>query len=94
MNIMLLCEQTMEYTTPVPITHSQRQLDIDDAGIMKPFMMKNCTATLKIIRTRSRMIVYTLCIVYELSLGNFASVPFVFAVFSRGYIVNKVQTQQ
>ena len=40
------------------------------------------------------IIVYTLCIVYELSLGNFAAVPFVFAVFLRGFIVNEAQTQQ
>ena len=33
-------------------------------------------------------IVYTLCIVYELSLGYSAAVPFVSAVFLRGFIVN------
>ena len=31
---------------------------------------------------------YTLCIVYELSLGYFAAVPLVSAVFLRGFIVN------
>ena len=31
---------------------------------------------------------YTLCIVYELSLGYFAAVPFVFAVCLRELIVN------
>ena len=40
------------------------------------------------------MIMYTLCIVYELFLGNFAAVPYVSIVFLRGFIVNKVQTQQ
>ena len=30
-----------------------------------------------------------LCIVYELNLGYFAAVPFVFAVFLRGFIVNE-----
>ena len=38
----------------------------------------------------SRMIVYalSLCIVYELSVGYFAAVPLVFAVYLRGFIVN------
>ena len=39
------------------------------------------------------MIVYTLCIVYEMSLGYFAAVPYVSIVFLRGFIVNEVQTQ-
>ena len=42
----------------------------------------------------SRIIVYTLCNVYELSLGYLAAVPFVFAVFLRGIIVTEIQTQQ
>ena len=37
------------------------------------------------------VIVYTLFIVYELSLGNLVVVPFVFAVFLRGFIVNENQ---
>ena len=39
------------------------------------------------------MIVYMLCIVYELSLGYFAAVPFASAVILQGFIVNEVQTQ-
>ena len=31
---------------------------------------------------------YTLCFVYELSLGYFVAAPFVFAVFLREFIVN------
>ena len=40
------------------------------------------------------IIVYMLCIVYELSLRYFPAVPFISAVFLRGFIVNEVRTQQ
>ena len=33
---------------------------------------------------------YTLCIVHEMSLGYFAAVPFISAVFLHGFIVNEV----
>ena len=38
--------------------------------------------------------VYRCVFAYELCLGNFSAVLFIFIVFIRGFIVNKVQTQQ
>ena len=37
--------------------------------------------------------VYACVFVYELCLGNFAAVPFIFIVFIREFIVNKCKTQ-
>ena len=66
-----------------------------NVGPRRPKLISSVISDVKhIIYIYIFIIVYTLCIVYELSLGYFAAVPFVFAVFLRGFIVNEVQTQQ